>query len=157
MNQENSARLPISPLCVLRRDLADELGFGGFLAAVPEAGPADPEERIRNRKMGLSAFMCRYVAFYTHQGDVCITADAVRVYRTPMNALFRAALGELADGVAENPLVSGALRSLGHAPPLEASADGAPHVILVQDTHTGASWLWPANDASKRFLQKQTR
>ena len=150
-------RLPISPLCVLRPDLADELGFGRFLAAIPEAGLADPDERMLNRKMGLSTFMPRYVAFYTRKGEICITADAGRVYRTPMNALFRAALRDLANGVAKNPIVSSALRSLGQSSPLEASPGGAPHVILVQETHTGETWLWPANEASKRFLQKQSQ
>jgi hypothetical protein len=145
-------QLPHAPLCSLRRDLADELGFAEFIEQHPELGSKDPAARVLNRKFGLLANSPRYVAFYTEKGSICITPDTVNVFRAPNSPLFTEAWLTAEKAARARPLMKAALNSMGRDP-LEASADGRPRAVLVQDRISGEVWLWPANAKTERFLR----
>lgn len=130
----------IQPTLALRRDFADELGFGDFLQ-LKQIVVAHSGRETFNRSVGLSPDMPRFVAYYTHGGKGCITVDGEHIFETALEGLFLQMTKQVEQAAASDPLWAGAASSGGYDLSLDADATGCPRLLLVHDVHTCHAFL----------------
>jgi hypothetical protein len=135
-----------NPTLALRRDFADELGFGVFLQANQIVSAGAARENF-NRNVGLSPDMPRFVGYYTHNGQGCITVDGERIYQTPLPGLFEEMTKQVEAAAASDPLWAGAASAGGYNLTLEADRNGSPVLVLIHDVHTCHAYLMDIKNA----------
>ena len=91
---------------MLRRDFADELGFGEFFASTPRGRSINRRRADVNRSLGLSTTLPRYLGYFTYNDEGYVTPDGELAYGAPVDGLFAELLNRLAVGIERNPRLS---------------------------------------------------
>ncbi|HEY3757796.1 MAG TPA: hypothetical protein VGL42_16700 [Opitutaceae bacterium] len=139
----------------LRRDFADELGFGEYFSTTPRGQTTNRRRAQLNRGLGLSPSLPRYLGYFTHNGEGYVTPDGELAYGAPVDGLFQELLSRLAVGVQRNPTFSGSKVRSGKDLDIEADWDGTPRHLVVHDAYTSRAWLVPACDEAFDILREQ--
>jgi hypothetical protein len=145
---------PRQPWFTLRRDFADELGFGEYLLRLDEGAPIDNARREANARMALSPMLPRYVAYFTSGSNACITVDFEH-YHVIDARFFDSMVAALVESIRRSVLLLGGAQGPSGPASISASKEGFPEYVVVHDTHTAGAYYWPANDATVQFLREQ--
>jgi hypothetical protein len=140
---------------MLRRDFADELGFGEYYSATVGAQPATRRRAQLNQGLGLSPALPRYLGYFTYRDEGYVTPDGEMAYGAPVVGLFQELLNRLAAGIRGNPRLCSVHEGQGERLDIEADWDGTPRHLVVHDCYTGRAWLVPACDEAFEILRKQ--
>jgi hypothetical protein len=139
----------------LRRDFADELGFGEFFSSTPRARTINRRRSLLNRSLGLSPALPRYLGYFTYNNEGYVTPDGDMAFGVPVAGLFQDMLERLNAGIRRNPQLcvvqQHGVRTLG----IEADWDGTPRHLVVHDAYTGRAWLVPACEEAFDILRTQ--
>lgn len=140
---------------MLRRDFADELGFGEFFANSPRGQSTNKRRSLLNRSLGLSPALPRYLGYFTYNSEGYVTPDGEMAFGVPLAGLFQDLLDRLTAGIRRNPQLCAVqekgVRGLG----IEADWDGTPRHLVVHDAYTGRAWLVPACEEAFGILRGQ--
>jgi hypothetical protein len=141
----------------LRRDFADELGFGDFLLENQRIETVGSERQVLNAQLSLSPALPRYLAYFMSESgtEAYITADFTDYYSLPMNGLFEDLVGRLDASVKSSVFLQAATMGVKSQASLAAGQDERPGYVIVHDTHTSDAYFWPANEDTVRFLREQ--
>ncbi|MGH7995314.1 MAG: hypothetical protein ACREFX_03080 [Opitutaceae bacterium] len=140
---------------MLRRDFADELGFGEFFASTPRARTVNRRRSLLNRSLGLSPALPRYLGYFTYSNEGYVTPDGDMAFGAPLAGLFQDLLDRLSAGIRANPQLCAVQE---HGPKglgIEADWDGTPRHLVVHDAYTGRAWLVPACEDAFEILRSQ--
>jgi len=134
----------MDPLLMLRRDFADELGFGVFLDA---RVPVVSEERVRrNAALFLSPNSPRFLGYVVQDGIGSISADGRVSLEVRTDGLFGEMIAKATDAIRRSPVAHAA-----------SCAGAAPTPLsLLHDLETQAVWLM-SFEALRVFLRNQAR
>jgi hypothetical protein len=139
----------------LRRDFADELGFGEFFASSPRGQTVNRRRALLNRSFGLSPALPRYLGYFTYNDEGFVTPDGDMAFAVPLAGLFEELLERLAEGIRRNPMLAAAHQQTTGGLDLEADWDGKPRHMVVHDCYSGRAWMVPACAEAFEILRGQ--
>lgn len=140
---------------MLRRDFADEIGFGEFFASTNRGRSINRRRAELNRSLGLSTSLPRYLGYFTYNNEGYVTPDGDLAYGAPVDGLFAELLARLSVGIERNPRLAGSSGEGARTLDIEADWDGTPRHLVVHDSYTGRAWLVPACDEAFEILKSQ--
>src|ERR1700753_3379212 len=95
----SSNRFSSAHCFMLRRDFADELGFGEYFSSTPRGQSVNRRRAQIHRNLGLSPALPRYLGYFTYNDEGYVTSDGELAYGAPVEGLFQELLSRLTVGI----------------------------------------------------------
>lgn len=137
-----------APQFRLRRDFADELGFGTWWAALPDAAVLQKSRGPANRQLGLSEAMPQFLGYCIRDGRAYVVTKANHWLEVPLpGGLFEEMIKTLSEVLArQNPP---------QTPDFGSPGKNTPTNIVLHDVKQGHAWYAPVNDEVWRLLNDE--